>query len=387
MLVALMYIICLPLYAATPVAFVYVSENPGPSPANGYLPTSPITVFSAAADGKLTPVKSSQKTVGIMAGTNGTHFVTLDNYYLHSYSVSSAGVIGSQVSEVDTWAYGDANCGWPINAELDHTGAYVYVVRNQGYLPDGEGCDAIQTFEVSSKGTLTYKGATALVIGYDGEGEVTSRPLLTGNNAFGLLSGVILARESSGTLILAPSATVTGPVTFAPSAPSIDYTLLEYTPDPTNHVAALVDGNGGIGLQLASYTVNSQGDFISTNTWDTMPTVPADAGELGSAHGMVLNPTGTVVALAVDSGIQFYKFNGASPITPLFSIVGESGYFVALAWDKSNHLYALNGQSGKLHVWTVTTKSAVEAPDSPYAMPFNNGAQDAILPTLIVRSN
>jgi hypothetical protein len=36
----------------------------------------------------------------------------------------------------------------------------------------------------------------------------------------------------------------------------------------------------------------------------------------------------------------------------------------------ANHLYALNSQSGRLHVWTVTDKGAVEVSGSPYTVPF-----------------
>jgi hypothetical protein len=33
--------------------------------------------------------------------------------------------------------------------------------------------------------------------------------------------------------------------------------------------------------------------------------------------------------------------------------------------DKGNHLYALNGVSGRLHVYTATSTSVVEAPGPP----------------------
>ncbi len=99
--------------------------------------------------------------------------------------------------------------------------------------------------------------------------------------------------------------------------------------------------------------------------------------------GMKLNASGNILAVAVGTGIQFFHFNGAAPITTFTGVIGTSGYISTMAWDADNHLYALNGRSGKLHVYTATTTSVVEAPGSPYLPPNNcaSGCQQ----TLIVR--
>ena len=68
----------------------------------------------------------------------------------------------------------------------------------------------------------------------------------------------------------------------------------------------------------------------------------------------------------IGTGIQFFHFNGAKPVTEFTGIIGFSGYITAMQWDKSNHLYAINGASGNVHVYTATSTSVVEAPGSPY---------------------
>jgi hypothetical protein len=102
-----------------------------------------------------------------------------------------------------------------------------------------------------------------------------------------------------------------------------------------------------------------------------------------------LFPSGKFLAMIAGEGIQFYYFNGTA-IKALTGIVGTSGNIGAIAWDSSNHLYALNGASGKLHVYTVTSTSVVEASGSPYEdVPFcgSTSGNTNCLQMLIVRSN
>ena len=98
---------------------------------------------------------------------------------------------------------------------------------------------------------------------------------------------------------------------------------------------------------------------------------------------MKLNTDGNILAVTVGTGIQFFHFNNAAPITTFTGIIGTSGYISTMTWDGANHLYALNARSGKLHVYTATGTSIVEAPGSPYVPPNNcsTGCQQ----TLIVR--
>jgi hypothetical protein len=120
--------------------------------------------------------------------------------------------------------------------------------------------------------------------------------------------------------------------------------------------------------------------------------MPQLAGYVGLSPVMKLNPEGTVLAVTVGTGIQFFHFNGAQPITPFTGIIGNYGstsnaYITTMAWDKANHLYAMDGRSGKLHVYTITTKGVVEAPGSPYTPPNTCTSGGCFPQTLIVRIN
>jgi hypothetical protein len=83
---------------------------------------------------------------------------------------------------------------------------------------------------------------------------------------------------------------------------------------------------------------------------------------------MAMSPSGRILAVSVETGVQFFHFNAADPITAFTGIIGISGYISSMQWDSSNHLYAINGASGKLHVYTATATSVDEAPGSPYAI-------------------
>jgi hypothetical protein len=122
-------------------------------------------------------------------------------------------------------------------------------------------------------------------------------------------------------------------------------------------------------IDLASYTMNSEGKLSTTNTWENMPMAQA---EVCCFDNIVLNPAGTMLAVSGGDGVQFFKFNGANPMTPLSgsTIAGTLGSLFPMAWDKANHLYALNSQSGRLHIWTITDKDAVEVSGSPFTVPF-----------------
>src|SRR5277367_6654501 len=115
--------------AQSPVAYVYVAEDAPTGSLN-----SPTSVYAASSAGKLTPIKGSPftQTVGTIIGTNGTHFLTVDqndnttHQYLRVYNVASDGVIGEEVSKQDLHEW----CGFDRGGVLDHTGQYVYVVED-----------------------------------------------------------------------------------------------------------------------------------------------------------------------------------------------------------------------------------------------------------------
>jgi hypothetical protein len=370
--------------AASPVSYVYVQED---SSQTGDTAPSAISVYAAASDGKLTKIKGSPfQATGVMVGNNGTHIITLDAGYLHSYPVSSTGVIGAQVSEINTQLYPGSGCAGvspqqlaPTSyAKMDHTGEYVYLVSNGTNLfgTPVQICAAVQTFKVSSSGLLTFQNNSL-----NFSDQVIVDLTFTGNNKFALIDGqnyhgdlltTTYDRASNGDLTAVPNPTITYP-TPEPGTYSHYTWLVWQSPGPTDHFAVPVEdifdcntycvaGN----YVLASFTMTSEGNLVSTNTWANMPLAQACC-----FNSLMLNPAGTLLAVSTGSDIYFYKFNEAGPIVPLGSpILGSFATLPTLAWDKDNHLYALNSRSGRLHVYTVTDKGGVEVSGSPYTVPF-----------------
>jgi hypothetical protein len=65
--------------------------------------------------------------------------------------------------------------------------------------------------------------------------------------------------------------------------------------------------------------------------------------------------------------LQVFRFNGANPITKLTGLIATTAV-QQVYWDNVDHLYAVNGRSGKLYVFTVTSKGAIQAPGSPHSV-------------------
>jgi hypothetical protein len=388
-------------------AYVYVQTAKG------------VNLYDASSAGKLSLVSGSPfPTTGLMIGSNGTHFFTLGPDYVHSYPVASNGAIKEQVSEINTQSYSDADCGTAAGAVLDRKGEHLYVSLEGALLPPDSKygavtfCDALQTFSIGkTSGELTFKGATSF--GWiQNDASFAPLPTFSGNGAFayeilccypdgGNSFITAFSRESSGALNntgalpgiagagVVPAAQQAGwfyqavPERLTGEPPPLSPFLLstDIAADGANHLAVFLcpvqpvpsgcwDGNLHP-YQLASFTVGSKGELTSTNTWENMPTLPfaAPACDDGCPTiGMTISPSGKILAVSYGTGVQFFHFNGAEPITELTGMIGTSGYISAMQWDKSDHLYAVNGASGNLHVYTVTSGSAVEAAGSPYSI-------------------
>ncbi len=322
-------------------------------------------VYDASSSGRLTLVNGSPfETEGQIVGSNGKFFVTQGSGYLFSYPVESNGGIGKLISKINTQHYSGSECGdSPQEAEFDRTGAYVYTLLGGKYSANKKTCAAFQTFEISKSGELTFKGST------NAGDEATVLPAVIGNRkfAFSISSRggdcchfTSFSRESTGVLNVmnahdANPDAKPGNAAYSP--------ISNPAPDTTDHFALTMEPQGGGPQQLASYTVDSQGNTTSTNTWENMPTVSGDI------YAMALNPTGKILAIAIGSGVQFFHFNGAAPISKFTGILETSGHFSEIAWDNDGHLYAQNASGGNLHVYAVTTTSAKELSGSPTVIP------------------
>jgi hypothetical protein len=98
--------------------------------------------------------------------------------------------------------------------------------------------------------------------------------------------------------------------------------------------------------------------------------MPATAGTY--VYDIAISPSGKLLAVGGDAGLEVFYFNGSKPITSYTGLLtrDEVDQF---AWDNDNHLYATSYQSGKLFVFTITPTSFSQAAGSPYtiAKPLN----------------
>jgi hypothetical protein len=384
--------------ATVPVAHVYVATTQG------------VYLYDAAASGKLTLVSGSPfKTKGLMVGSNGKYFFSVDPYlasqlpnganWIHSYPVTSNGTIKAQVSQINMQDYTGADCGntvVPIGqrvAVLDHSGQHLYVLLGGS----SQNCNALQSFAIGKySGALTFKGAVE-----SGYASYFYLPSFIANDKFAYAN--VASAPAPMTAFIRDSNDVLQFWNFKETDPAPWSTYPVWiqaavTADPTNHLAVVLQGfDPSVGeanyLQLASYTVDSVGNIVSTNRTADMPTPEV------CPLAMRMSPTGKLLAIGgagnapgqaecvlasaaagnskdsgattppgssgFGAGLQVFHFNGANPITSYSGkLTSDTIYFIQ--WDKANHLYATSWN--KLYVFTVTPTSISQAPGSPYAL-------------------
>jgi 6-phosphogluconolactonase (cycloisomerase 2 family) len=108
--------------------------------------------------------------------------------------------------------------------------------------------------------------------------------------------------------------------------------------------------------------VDASGNLNTTDTYADMP-----ATSIVTVYDMKMAPSGKLLAVAGQEGLQVFHFNGASPITKYTGLL-TSDPINQMFWDNDNHLYAISQTSGKLFVFTITPSSHEEAPGSPHAI-------------------
>ena len=290
-------------------------------------------------------------------GLTSSSFITFENGILYSHKLSN-GVIGKETSSIDPNKYMGKDCGndnqWPVFLNSTVYGLY----DNVGEDGQQTYCSVIQAFDVD-KGILTFKGQTQFNTQLAESG-------FTGSSKFAY---AIESGDTSETEDGIQGFMIEGSGSLVP----INANILENnlgTPtflasDPHNlNLLAMGINCCDAGLQLASYKIGSSGDLTSTNTQAEMPTINT---YWNYDLEMKINPAGNVLAVTTGTGIQFFHFNGADPITTFTGVIGASGAIVSMAWS-GNTLYAVNNASGKLHVYDVSTTKVVEATGSPYTL-------------------
>ena len=334
--------------SSSPVAYVYVASYVSSSKRNQ------INGYVAASNGSLTAIPGSpfRYNVNYLALNRAWLFaVNSTGRKIDSFSIRSNGALALKDNYPNP-----INFGFFYDLFLDHTGATLYAddgTVNNDYLS--------QSIDKAT-GQLTNINDLA------GGPENNSEMSFIGNNQYAYSSSCYhftsvifgVQRATDGALSW---------LSINPSFPA-EKSGGFYCPnlaaaDPTNHLAVAIQpmtenfGNDGP-TQLAVYTADSSGNLTTSSTYQNMPSVL-----VGPVHNYSMSPDGKHLAVSGLSGLQVFRFNGANPIKKLTGLIA-TGWVDQVYWDNLDHLYAISAQSGKLYVFTVTSKGATQAPGSPH---------------------
>jgi 6-phosphogluconolactonase (cycloisomerase 2 family) len=139
--------------------------------------------------------------------------------------------------------------------------------------------------------------------------------------------------------------------------------------DHANHVAIIEQPANPPGCasgpaQLAVYTADASGNLNTKSTYKNMP-----ASLIQNPNDMKMSPSGRLLAVGGQEGLQIFHFNGANPIRHYTNLITKDP-ISQMFWDNDNHLYAIanGGGGGKLFVFTITPTTHRMAPGSPHAI-------------------
>ena len=339
--------------------------------------TSSISGYGVNSNGSLTPLSGSPYSASTAQGTNmvtngaNLYAIAEGNTNLDIFSInrSSGALTPANGTSAIT---GDPNHGDPAwGLALDHTGASLYVDVG---LTDFNG--GVNAFTVGS-------GSSAQQFQYLATGAVAFPPLVfSPNNQYAYSSTCFyrseglyaFTRASDGTLKgmtrgLVTEPTVQGeafcPATLAVSAKG--YMAIVWVRD------WMCCGAPGNQVQVMTYKINSDGTLAAISGSQVQT---ASTTDQNSAYNVVANfdPSGSILAMAGNGGLQTYSLNGNGILTPGGSPQDAGVKFHNIAWDSSNHVFATNDT--QLYVFNSGNGLLAPASGSPYA----GGPGLAVLP-------
>jgi len=350
--------------SSSPVAYVYVSRKTNS--------TNEIVAYSAAASGKLSPVSGSpfKDNVYSMA-VNGKYLMAANvaTPDIDAYLIGSDGSL-TYATSTNYAKFNDPNnpCGNALQMFFDHTGDSLYVIE----INASNACanDIIASFSVEKgSGGLKYLGLASSGT-FPGDYTLAS---FIGNNVYAysadqsgcLYPGVFgYQRASNGLLNFVNDFTFNYPT--PPQGVRTYYPDLAVA-DSTNHVAIVEQpanppgcANGAV--QLATYTVEKNGNIHTNSTYKNMPSTL-----ISNPYDLKMSPSSKLLAIAGQEGLQVFHFNGASPITHYTGLLTPDP-ITQVFWDNDNHLYAISQDTGKLFVFTITPTTHQQAPGSPHTV-------------------
>jgi hypothetical protein len=354
--------------AQTTAAYVYV-QSQGPA--------GPVYGYNASSSGQISAISGSPFKPGTMIiGSNGSEFFTMGHTTLHSWAIGSNGAIGSQLSDIAFTNFDSDSCAGSQDGDatgvLDHTGKYIYVVlQNYEMAKTSDTCQAYQSYLLSSGGGFTFDGQTV----YNSlENASAGLPSILGNESFAYANYNVFGTNNFLTFQRNPSGTLSN-ISVNETDPTLtggQYNAYYPDADPASSFLAVqlyVNNDTTKPPQLASYTVDAQGNLSSTNTEGNMP-----------ASGLInprstFSPDGKMIAFYADngasnaaSGIEIYNFNGAAPLT-LYQKVLTGTPIEQVAWDTSGHLYAISKAENHMYVFNVSSSSITVDPSVAVTAP------------------
>jgi hypothetical protein len=348
------------LSSGAPVAYVYVASH-------RIGEESVIVGYSASSTGALIPIPGSpffQQNAGSMA-VNGKYLMAAN---------------GSNPPNIDTWQIGPNgaltyvtstpcvqtgnSCVFVRNLFFDLTGSDLYVMDGDENTNDDTASFAVD----ESSGALNYLGD---VVTGSFPGDRTGT-FFIGDNVYAystdeegcMYPGIFgYQRESSGLLDLINikfnlPTPPPGVALYYPDLLVADSNSnLAFLEQPTNAPQCAAGP-----LQIAVYTAAANGNIHTNSTYKNMP-----ATLIQNPFDMKMSPSGELLAVAGQEGLQVFHFNGANPVTHYTGLVVNEP-IIQMFWDNSNHLYAISS-AGKLYVGTITPTKIAMAPGSPYSIP------------------
>lgn len=346
--------------ATDPVAIVYVSQTASPSQANS---PNVVNAYSADSSGRLTPISGSPfpADVQFMAVNGRFLFGSSTNQQdIDTFRMAPNGAL-TQVDSFNAQMYTPGACGQPQDLVLDHTGSSLYILS--GYYGISQTCSPDDTVFQSlginkTSGALTFLGDTNTSGNY-------GYPLRFASNnvyAYEASAGVIYGfkRQSDGNLVYYNT------TTHLPTPPSGQtYQAIYAAADPDHHLAVILQdfsSTGDLPAKIATYTISPSGELTTTSTSSNMPAMAS-----ATPYYSQMSPSGKLLAVSGNNGLQIFHFNGARPVTPYTGPLTPH-QVDQMFWDNANHLYALARLENKLYVFTVTPTSYSQAPGSPYTV-------------------
>jgi hypothetical protein len=354
---------------ATSVAYVYVSYAPDIKSSN----THKIYGYKAWADGTMTAMPQSpfNDNVGPMA-VNGKYLMagSHDNTYIETYQIEYGGVL-SYVTQTEYAHYtsGSNDCGGAGQVFFDHTGSSLYV-------QEFDTTDACTNSGVASFAMNNSTGAMSY-LGFQNDGAFPGD-----NRAAYFLGNNVDAYSANNSACMyytiygykrASNGMLNGLAYVEKNSPTPSSGFNGYVPnmavaDPTNHVAvhmqpASPPGCVNLPPQIAVFSADANGNLTTTSTYGNMPVTL-----INTPLDMKMSPSGKLLAVAGQEGLQIFHFNGASPATHYTNLLTTSP-IQQMFWDNANHLFAISQQTGKVYAWTITPTGWSVAPGSPHALP------------------